>query len=79
MPYTAPMRVFVTAKPRAREDRVERIDATHFVVSVREPPTKGRANRAIVDALAHHLGIPRAALTLRSGATSRRKVFEIGV
>ena len=38
------MKIFVTVKPNAKEERVEKIDDTHFKVSVKEPPTEGRAN-----------------------------------
>ncbi|PIV45904.1 hypothetical protein COS23_01900, partial [bacterium (Candidatus Moisslbacteria) CG02_land_8_20_14_3_00_36_53] len=32
------MKIFVKAKPLAKESKVEKIDDTHFVVSVKEPP-----------------------------------------
>lgn len=56
---------------------MEKIDDTHFVVSVREPPVRGLANKAITVALAKHFGRPIASVRLVSGATSRHKVFEI--
>lgn len=71
------MRVFVTAKTRAREEGVERKDATHFVVSVKAMPVEGRANDAIMKLLAQHLNIPKSQLILRSGATGKNKVFEV--
>ena len=69
------MRIFVKARPGAREERVEKIDATHFLVSVREPPENGLANLVIRKVLADHLGISAARLTLKSGFSSRQKVF----
>lgn len=71
------MRIFVTAKTKAREACVERLDETHFVVSVKAVPIEGKANVAIAKALAKHLGIPVASITLRSGSTGKHKVFEI--
>lgn len=71
------MRIFVTAKTNAREEKVVMEDPTHFVVSVKASPIEGKANAAIQKALARHLGLPRTSLTLRSGATAKKKVFEI--
>lgn len=71
------MRITVQAKPSAREERVEKIDAAHFVVAVKEPPVQGRANAAIVRALAAHFGIAPSRVHIISGHTSRQKVVEI--
>lgn len=71
------MRVFVKAKPRSREERVEKIDDTHFVVFVKEPPVQGRANVAITKALAEYIGVPASSVRLISGFSSKEKMFEV--
>ena len=71
------MRIFVTAKPRAKEERVEKIDETHFVVAVTEPPVEGRANGAIVRALAEHFGVSSQNVRIVSGHTSRQKIVDV--
>ena len=71
------MRIFVTAKPKSKIPSVERIDDTHFDVRVKEPPTEGRANVAIAEALAEHFGIGQSRVRLVSGASSKQKAFEI--
>ncbi len=48
-----------------------------LVVRVREPATDGRANRAVVEAVAAGLGVPRGAVRVTGGASSRRKVVEV--
>ena len=70
-------RVFVKAKPRSKEERVEKIDDTHFVVFVKEPPVQGRANRAIIKALAAYFNVPAWRVSIVSGHTSRQKILEI--
>ena len=70
------MRLFVTVKTQAREECVETVDATHFIVSVKAAPIEGKANAAIQRALARHLGLPVQTLVLRAGATGKRKVFD---
>lgn len=47
------------------------------MVRVREPATDGRANRAVVEAVAQALGVGRGAVRIASGASARRKVVEV--
>jgi len=71
------MRVFITAKPRAGENKIEKIDETNFKVSVTAPPVKGFANKAIVELLADHFNVSNSQVKLVSGFSSKEKVFEI--
>ena len=48
-----------------------------LVVRVREPATDGRANQAVVEAVAAALGVPRRSVRITAGASSRRKVVEV--
>ncbi len=67
------MKIFVKVKPRARESSVEMIDATHFVVAVKEPPLKGQANAAVLRALAQHFQVGAECVRIISGYTSRQR------
>lgn len=69
------MKIFVKTKPRSKEERVEKIDDTHFIVSVKEPPVQGRANVAIAKALAEYLGVSASSIALASGFSSKAKTF----
>lgn len=71
------MKIFVKAKPAAREEKVEKIDENNFVVSVKEPPVRGMANIAISRALAKYFGISTSQVNLVSGFSSKQKTFEI--
>lgn len=71
------MKLFITAKPRAYETRVEKLDDAHFVVSVTEPPIEGRANRAIIAALADYFKCALSSVRIISGHTSRQKIVEV--
>lgn len=71
------MKIFVKAKPRSKEERVEKIDDTHFVVFVKEPPVQGRANAAISRALAEYFEVPASSILLVSGFASKEKTFEL--
>jgi uncharacterized protein (TIGR00251 family) len=46
-------------------------------VAVAAPPEDGRANEAIMAALAKHFGLKPAAVTLETGGTSRDKKFRL--
>jgi len=71
------MKIFVKAKPSAKEEEVKKIDDDHFVVSVKEPPVKGKANWAIVRTLAKYFGITSDKVKIISGYTSRQKIIRI--
>lgn len=87
------MRVFVKAKAGAREEKIVPPAAKlwqekesgngvpapdeWFVISIKEPPVQGRANDAIIKALAKHFNVSNSQVRLISGASSKRKVFEI--
>ncbi len=58
--------------PNAKRDEV--IEADPLVVRVKAPPTKGKANKAVVKVLSAHFN---ASVRIVSGATSRKKIVEI--
>jgi Uncharacterized conserved protein len=46
-------------------------------VKIHAPPVEGRANDALCEFLADHLDLPRRAITVLRGDTSRQKVLRI--
>lgn len=71
------MKIFVKVKPAAQEETVEKIDEINFRVQVKEPPVEGRANAAVVRALAEYFGVSQLNVRIVSGYTSRSKIVEI--
>ena len=71
------MKIVVKAKPNSFEEKVEKVDESNFIVSVKEPPVKGLANRAIIKALSDFFGIHPARIKMISGFTSRQKIIEL--
>lgn len=71
------MKLFIHTKPNAREEKIEKIDETHFKISVIEPPVDDKANRAVIRALADYLQIPPSQIDIVSGRTSRNKIVEV--
>jgi uncharacterized protein len=71
------MKINVKAKPNSREEKVEKIDENNFVVFVKEPPEKGKANMAIRNALAVYFKTASARVKIVSGYSPRKKIIEI--
>jgi len=72
------MKIFVIAKPKAKQEKVEQTDENHFIVWVKEPAIKNKANQAIVSALADFFNVPKSSVSIVSGLKSKQKVVEIG-
>lgn len=71
------MKIFVKVKPKAREEKVMKLSDTNFKVWVKEAPEKGRANNAVLKALAEYFGKNSSSIKIISGSTSKLKVIEI--
>lgn len=71
------MKIFVKAKPRAKEEKIQKIDENHYIISVKEPPIQGKANEAIVRVLAEYFKTARAKIKILSGYSSKEKTIEI--
>jgi uncharacterized protein (TIGR00251 family) len=73
------MRLQITVTPKSRVDEIVVVTAGERAVRVRvtAAPEDGRANRAVIELLSERLGIPKSALSVAGGATSRRKWIEV--
>ena len=71
------MKIFVIVKTRAKKEGVKKIDETHFIVSVKEPPVDGRANTVVVRALADFLDIAPSRLRIATSRANRWKIIEV--
>lgn len=71
------MKIFVKAKPLAKEESIKKIDDVNFIVAVKEPPVRGLANAAITRALAEYFNVALSRVRIVSGFSSKQKVFEI--
>ncbi len=69
------MIINIKAKPNSNENKVEKIDDLNFVVSVKDPPVQGRANRAIIKLLSEYFHTPN--IRIVSGHISRNKIIAV--
>lgn len=68
------MRVIeVKVRPGARDSRLQQEADGSWTAHLKSPPVDGRANAELIALVAAHLGVRRAAVTLKSGAASRLK------
>jgi uncharacterized protein (TIGR00251 family) len=70
-------RVRLRVKPGGRRDRLRGAHAGALKVELGARPERGKANAALIRFLAEVLGVPRSAVDIVSGATSRDKLVEI--
>jgi len=84
------MKIIVKAKTRAKMTKVERVDQpvldlgekkrgelVTYKVSVKEMPVSGKANEAIIEALAEYFDTAKSNINLVSGQSLKQKIFEI--
>jgi hypothetical protein len=78
------VRLFVRVSPGARGDAVAGVwsgaeGEVRLAIKVTAPPDKGKANAAILKLLSKALGLPKSALLVASGETSRLKTVVIRI
>ena len=67
----------VKAVPNAPRNEIAGWLGEALKVKVHAPPVEGRANEALCEFLADTLGLPRRAVSIVRGETSRQKVVRI--
>lgn len=83
------MKILVKAKPFSREEKVEKIPQVGFdfldnkmdsyKVWIKEIPEDGRANEAVIKALAKYFDTSKSNIELISGGKSHDKIFNINI
>ena len=71
------VRLSVRAKPRASRSKLVRADGLSIDVALAAPPVDGAANAELIAVLARVLALPKSALRLVLGETSKHKVVEV--
>jgi len=64
-------------QPGAKKTAVAGRHGDALKIRLAAPPVDGKANAALLEFIADALGLPKAAVKLKSGHTSRRKVVEV--
>jgi uncharacterized protein len=65
------------AQPGAKKSEIVGLHGDALKVRVAAPAVDNKANAALIEFLSETLEVPRSAITIRHGATGRRKVLDI--
>lgn len=70
---------YLKVKVRAGARRTAFVEKSpdSFTIDVKEPAENGRANRAVLERLAKHLGLPVGKLWIVKGAHSPSKIIDV--
>ncbi len=71
------MLVEILVQPRAAKERLGPVHQDRIKLAVHAPPVDGEANAAIVRYLSRALGVPKSAVRIERGESSRRKTVRI--
>ncbi|MEY2632246.1 MAG: hypothetical protein RIR00_900 [Pseudomonadota bacterium] len=64
-------------QPGAKRSEIAGLHGDALKIRLAAPPVDGKANACLIEFVADCLGLPRAAVSLKSGQTSRRKVLQV--
>jgi uncharacterized protein (TIGR00251 family) len=67
----------VKVQPRARKNAIVGELGDALKIALTAPPIDGRANQACIHLLADLLNVPRSAVTILSGESSRNKIIRV--
>lgn len=70
------MRIRVDVKPNSKAPGIEPVE-DHLVVRVKEPPREGKANAAVIRAVAEYFRVAPSDVRLVAGAAGRHKIVEL--
>ena len=64
-------------QPGAKKTEFAGLHGDALKIRLSAPPVDGKANEALIKFVAETLKLPKSAVSLKSGQTSRRKVLEV--
>ncbi len=64
-------------QPNARRSAIAGFHGDALKIRIAAPAVDNKANAALIEFLSETLAVPKSAIAIRRGATSRRKVVEI--
>ena len=70
-------RIEIRVQPRASRNTISEVRAGFLRIRVTAPPVDGQANAAAIALLAQALDVPKSAIRLVKGASSREKTLAV--
>ena len=73
------MKISVSVHPNSKKPRIVKNILGSLSAYVNQPANDGRANEAVIAALAKYFEVKKSAILLVSGTKSKIKIFEINI
>ena len=71
------MHLHIKVKPRARTSELVQSSDGTWLARLKSPPVDGKANEELVALVAAHFKCPKAAISIKSGASGRIKIVKV--
>lgn len=71
------MRISVKVKPKAKLEKLEKINENEFLACVKAPAQEGKANQALVKIFSEYFDIPKSQVIIIKGHKGKNKVIEL--
>ncbi len=73
------MQLNIKVIPKAKLNKIIKINDSSYQIYTTAPPDKGKANQAIIKLLSKKLNIPKSKISLIKGEKNRHKIIEIQI
>lgn len=70
-------RLSVKVKPNSKQQLLKVEEDGSLTVHLKALPVDGKANAELIQLLAKNLGVPKASISIRAGASAKWKIIEI--
>ncbi len=77
MPGRSAVKIQVRVKPNSKKPSLIKSEDGVWIVAVKEPATEGKANDAVVRAVAEELGLAPSKVKILRGEKSKLKLLEV--
>jgi hypothetical protein len=71
------MRLRIRVSPNSRQPGIEQLPDGTLKVRVSAPAHEGKANMAVIEALARHFRVPKSRIRILRGEATRNKLVEV--
>ncbi|MEG4799540.1 DUF167 domain-containing protein [Microcoleus sp. ARI1-B5] len=69
----------VKVKPNSKQQSIEEQPDGSLTVHLKSPPVDGKANQELIVLLAKKFKVPKSAIAIKSGFSSKHKLVEIAI
>lgn len=78
-PVPGGVRIAVRVVPRAARTKAAGLHGNALKIRLSSPPVDGRANAALIAFISERLGVPRSAIRIERGESSRDKILSVRI